>query len=350
MLVKVDIKTKSLVRVMFVVILFVLAVMAINAAKSALVLIAASAFLAVAVSPAVNWIANKLPGHSRVLATAISYTSVIALISVLVSVFIPPLIRQTTSFVDNVPVYIDELKANKNQVSDIINKYKLSDDIENLAVESTKNLTKNSGDILDNIKQFFSSMASVLTVIILTFFMLVEGPSWIARFWAVQDPKHRAHRKELVEKMYKIVTGFVNGQFLVGSLAATSSFIAMSLLGVDFALPLAVIVGLLDMIPMIGATIGAVIAVTGAALSGIMPASIMLIYFIIYQQVENNLIQPIVQSKTVSISPLTIFVAAIIGVYTAGLTGAIVAIPVAACIRVLVNDYIDNHVTNKYKE
>ena len=216
MLVKVDIKTKSLVRVMFVVILFVLAVMAINAAKSALVLIAASAFLAVAVSPAVNWIANKLPGHSRVLATAISYTSVIALISVLVSVFIPPLIRQTTSFVDNVPVYIDELKANKNQVSDIINKYKLSDDIENLAVESTKNLTKNSGDILDNIKQFFSSMASVLTVIILTFFMLVEGPSWIARFWAVQDPKHRAHRKELVEKMYKIVTGLLTASFLWG--------------------------------------------------------------------------------------------------------------------------------------
>ena len=171
--------------------------------------------------------------------------------------------------------------------------------------------------------------------------MLVEGPEWFERYSQLLSTRRRAHHKELADKMYKVITGFVNGQLLVATIAAASTFVVLTIVDVDFALPLAVLVGISGLVPFIGATLASIIVVIAALFQSSTAAIIVLVYYIIYQQIENNFIQPIVQSRTLEMSPMLVFIASVIGVYVGGILGAILAIPLAGCIRVLVNDYID---------
>ncbi len=173
--------------------------------------------------------------------------------------------------------------------------------------------------------------------------MLVEGPAWIEKFWQLQPPSKRQRRKNVAAKMYKVITGFVTGQLMVATLGGTSVFIVMTIIGIDFALPLAVLSAMLGLIPFIGATISAIILVIVALFTSTSSALILFVYFVIYQQIENNFIQPIVQAKTTDVSPLLVLVATIIGVFVGGLLGAILAVPIAGCLRVLANDYLERH-------
>ena len=178
--------------------------------------------------------------------------------------------------------------------------------------------------------------------------MLVEGPKWIEKFWNVHPKTHRAHRQHIAKKMYSVVVGYVNGQLLVAFIASMSALVMMTVLklfgiNIPFIIPLAAIVGLFGLIPLIGATIGSILVVVVALFESIAAAVIMAIFFLVYQQVENNAIQPIIQAKSVELSPLVILISAILGVTVAGLLGAIFAIPIAAWIRILALDYIHNH-------
>jgi predicted PurR-regulated permease PerM len=141
--------------------------------------------------------------------------------------------------------------------------------------------------------------------------------------------------------MYNVVTGYVNGQLLIASIAGLTSLVAMVVVGIPNAIALAGVVALTGLIPLIGATLGAVIIVAVALFQSLGQAVFMLIFFIVYQQVENNAIQPYVQSKALEISPLLVLVAVIIGVSLGGLLGGFLAIPVAACARILLLDYIE---------
>jgi len=345
----IDIRSRTIVRIILVILGFSALLYSMYLAKSAIIILFASAFLAIAVSPPVNWLSERVPGKSRALATAISYVTVLIVISSLLYSFVPTLINQTEQFIDNSPGFIADISSGDNEISRIIKKYKLTNSLDEIQGEVTSKLSKSGGPILSFIGSIFTNVAVVLTVIVLTFFMLVEGPAWIVRFWDLFPPDNRSHHKKMAAKMYHVVTGFVNGQIFIGTIAAVSSFVVMTILGVEYALPLAVFVGIFDVIPMIGATIGSVIAAGGSLLTSVSAAVIMLIYFVIYQQIENNVIQPFVQSKTVDISPLLILVAALAGVYVAGLLGAIVAIPIAACLKIFVKDYIYHNIIEKRK-
>lgn len=139
----------------------------------------------------------------------------------------------------------------------------------------------------------------------------------------------------MAKQMYAAVTGYVNGNFLTSAIAAVSSMIVMTLVGVPFAIPLGLLVGLLDLIPLVGATMAAILVVLIALFASVTAAIIMAVYFAIYQQVENNILQPLVYGKSTELSPLVVTVAIIIGSTLAGIFGALVAIPVAACIKVV---------------
>ena len=133
----------------------------------------------------------------------------------------------------------------------------------------------------------------MFTILVLTFFMLVEGPKWIERFWAIHPREHRSHRQHIAQKMYAVVVGYVNGQLLVAFIAAMSALVMMTILklfGIDipFIIPMSAIVGLFGLIPLIGATLGAVLVVAVALFESVAAAVIMAIFFLIYQQVLSN--------------------------------------------------------------
>jgi len=180
----------------------------------------------------------------------------------------------------------------------------------------------------------------VLTVLVLTFMMLIEGPRWIRLFKDIIPDEHHERSERLARDMYKVVKGYVNGQVILAALAAILIFPVMLALGISYPVALMGIVFICGLIPMVGHTIGAVIVTLVALFTSPWAALIILGYYFLYQQIENYVVQPRVQANSTNMSPLLVFTSVVIGVSFGGLLGGLVAIPVAGCIRILVLDYL----------
>ena len=343
MTVNINIDNKTIFRIIVVSLLVVAGFSFVSATKSVFTLLIISAFLAMALNPPVTYLSSKITGGSRGLATGIAYLTVVGIIGLFLWAMIPPLITQTREFVDELPTYIDDLAQGDGAISTFVREnevdQELKDYVDNFAKGSA--LGDTSSRVFSGLGRIGSSIASVLTVLVLTFFMLIEGPGWMDKFWQAQPEEKREHRKQLGLKMYNIVTGYVNGQLLIATLAALASLIAMLIAGIPLPVPLAGIVGVFGLIPLIGATLGAVVVVIVALFQSVYAALGMLVFFLVYQQIENTTIQPLIQSRNLEISPLLIFVAVLFGVSISGLLGAFIAIPVAAAARLVFIDFIE---------
>jgi predicted PurR-regulated permease PerM len=248
---------------------------------------------------------------------------------------------------------IDEASKQRGGIESFLRHYNLDSQV-NTAIENAKNqfsqTAQNIGNLLvGGVGVILSGLVTVILVLVLTFFMLVEGPAWMERVWGLyDDPDRLKHHKALISRMYRIVTGYVNGQILVAGIAATAALCVLLVLSAVFhlslslALPLAVIVFLCGMIPMIGSTLSAIIVPLVLLFSSFTAAIIFLVYFIIYQQIENNFIAPTIQARSVELSALAILCAILIGVSLFGLLGGVIAIPVAGCLRVLLIHYLEH--------
>lgn len=352
MKVKVDIDTKVFIRFVLVVLGFGLALLVIYKTRSALQLLGVALFLALALNPPVAWLSRKLPSNSRVGATAIAYLAVISLLGGFLLLIVPPVIEQTAKFANTVPDLIDQANDQRYVFDDFIKRYGLTDTVDR-AVENAKgqasSVAANLGNTLvSGAGSLLSGLANLVFVLVLAFLMLIEGPMWLRRMWDLYEDEVKLERhRSLVKRMYRIVTGFVNGQLAVAGIASVTTLVVLLTLSAtldlpaNLAVPLAVVIFFTGMIPMIGATIGAVLVGLVLLFNSPMAALIFLIYFVIYQQVENNFISPTIQSKNVELSALTILAAILIGVTLGGLLGGIVAIPVAGCLRVLLLDQLD---------
>jgi predicted PurR-regulated permease PerM len=337
------ISTHTVIRTLSIVLAYALGVWFIYLTREALVLIIIAFFLAIALNPPVSFLSRRMPKDSRGLATAVAYLITLSLIGLLIYATVPPLIRQSQQFIDRLPEYVETLQTGDGLSTRIVNRFDLVEEARLTQSELAGRLSQAGGPVLGLLTRLSSSIASIIVVLVMTFFMLVEGPAWLERFWSLQPVERRKHRQELAKKMYHVVTGYVNGQLIIASFAAILILILLSIFRIPFAIPLAGIAGLMALIPVIGTTLGATIVVIVAAFTSLKAAVLIAIVFIVYQQVENAFIQPLIQARSVKLTPLLILISAIIGVTLSGFLGALLAIPTAGCIRVLVSDYIERH-------
>lgn len=350
--VRIQIDTRTFVRFWLVVIGFALVAFAIYSARTALLIVGISAFLAIALSPPVNYLAKILPSKSRVLGTSISYIVVLALLGAIVFLVIPPVVEQTAKFVQNVPSLIDGATRQSTSISKLINHYNLQPEV-NQMLESIKTsvagfATGVGSFVISSIGSVLSMITAFILVLVLTFLMLVEGPQWFDRLWRLYTDKNKLkHHHKLLVQMYNIVTSYVTGQLAVSAIAGTVAGLAVFLLSAfldvpsNLAIPSAAIVFISSLIPLFGAMIGALIVSIVLALNSVTAAIIFLVFFILYQQVEANYIHPKIQSKRVDLSILAVLVAVTIGIYMFGIAGGIVSIPIAGCIKVLIENYLE---------
>jgi predicted PurR-regulated permease PerM len=176
--------------------------------------------------------------------------------------------------------------------------------------------------------------------VFMTFFMMLEGPAWMERIYGVLPESSRPRWRQVGQDVYRTVGGYVTGNLLISLIAGVSSGIMLWIVGVPYALALGLVVALLDLIPLAGATIAAILVVLVAiAASGTTAAIIVGVFFVVYQQLENHVIQPLVYGRTVQLSPLAVLVSVLIGAQIAGVLGALGAIPVAGAIQVLLVDW-----------
>jgi len=354
----INIDTKTFIRFWLVVIGFGLVGLSIYVALPALMIIGMALFLAIALNPSVSKISNLLPSKSRLLSTAIAYVVVLSVLGTLLFLVIPPIIEQTSKFAQNVPSLIDSATTQYSGISDFVDRYDLRPQYNEVVVSLKSNATKFASGIGTNLISGIGSIVSVfantILVLVLTFLMLVEGPTWINRLWSLYKNKEKmANHRSNVHKMYSVVTGYIAGQLTVsaidGFFAGLTVFILSLILGVpaNLTIPTVAIMFVMSLIPFFGAILGAAFITLVMAINNPLAAIILLIYFVVYQQIENNFIAPRIQSKKLDLSPLIILISIVVGLVLFGIAGGIISIPIAGCIKILVDNYF---VRSKAKE
>lgn len=353
MKVRIDIDTMTFVRFWLVVIGFGLAGLMIYSARTALLIVGVAFFLALALNKPVAWIARKLPNRSRLGGTALAFTSIVLLIGAIVWFVMPPLIQQTAKFAQTLPGLIDQANTQWVGLNEFVENNDLRDQVdsvvESVKEQSTAWATRLGSNIIDGVGSFASFLVALVLVLVITFLMLLEGPDWMRRIWGLYRDKVKMRRhKGVATKMYNVVTGYVNGQLTVsaiGALVAGSFAFILSLIFADvpanLAMPTILLTFILTLIPMFGSTLAGVLVGLLILFNSVTAAIIYGIFFIAYQQIENNLIQPAIQAKRVELSALAVLVSVTVGTYVSGLLGGIIAVPIAGSLKVLLEEYLD---------
>jgi predicted PurR-regulated permease PerM len=295
-------------------------------------------FLAVALGPAVDFF-QKRARVPRSLAILLTYLSILGAIFGLGLLVVPPIVNGVNDLVDAVPGYVQDIRNNET-LRKYDDKYHVTDKLNEEAKRLPNRLGDAAGALTSVTVGVFSAAVQLVTVLVLTFFFLKDGQRMI-EWWLRQLGPGRAERaRAVLDDVYGAVAGYVVGNLLISLVAGTSTYIVLRILDVPFAVPLAVLLAFLDLIPLVGATIGGVIIGIVAAITDF-PGDVIVwgIFFIVYQQVENNLLQPVIYRRTVSVHPLLVLVAVLIGGSQLGVLGALLAIPVVAAIQIVVKDW-----------
>jgi predicted PurR-regulated permease PerM len=297
-------------------------------------------FLALALNPAVNW----LQAHGfrrRGFATAVAYLGTLAALVGVGSLFVPTVVDEANSFARELPTYLEDLSEGRGPLGELERKYQIVERVrEQVSEGGASRLFGLSGTALELTRSILTAIVAVVTIAFLTFFMLLEGPNWVQRFYALVPDRSRPRVERIANDIYRTVGGYVSGNLFISVIAGITSTIVLLVMGVPFAVALGLLVAIFDLIPLAGATIAAIIVSTVAFLHSLPAGIVVLAFFIVYQQVENHLIQPVVYSRTVRLSPLAILIAVLIGAKLGGILGALAAIPVAGTIQVLLLEWL----------
>jgi predicted PurR-regulated permease PerM len=263
----------------------------------------------------------------------------------LLSLLVPPIVTQVNHLIDDAPQYADDVTefVNKNERLRQLNEdYDVTTKIEEEAAKLPSKIGDAAGVLRDVGFGLINSIFALVTILILSVFMVSNGPGWRRALLRLQPPDRRERIDRVLTHSSRAVGGYVAGALGQAALAAVLTFFVLLILGVPFRAPLAVLVFLADLIPLVGATIGAVIVGIVTLFVDFPTATIIwTVWAIVYQQVENNVIQPRIQSRAIDVQPFLVVVAILFGATLFGIVGALVALPVAASIQIALREYYD---------
>ena len=304
------------------------------------VLLGVSLFFAVLFTPPVELVRKKL--HiKKGFATAIVLVVSLGLLAAMLYIFITPLVDQTRDFIDDFPQYVADAREGRGPVGDLVRRYDLDEWLEENRTRINETLTNAGGSAVDVARKIFAGIVSTLTVLVLAVLMILYGPGLLQGALTALPERKRARVQAVAVDCARAVTGYAMGNLLISLVAGTVTFIALSILGVPFAGVLALFTAFADLIPLVGATLGAIPTIFVSFLHSTTAGIGMLIVYIIYQQFENHVLQVAIMSKTVHINQLVVLVSVLIGVELLGFLGALLAIPVAGVLQVIARDLWD---------
>jgi predicted PurR-regulated permease PerM len=295
-------------------------------------------FLTLALNPAVDLLEKRV---RRGIATAIVFLATLGAFALIGWLFIPTLVDQVNEFARKVPDYLDDLTKGRGRLGFLQEKYHLVDKARDALEEGgAAKLFGLSGTALALAKGVVNAVVATVTIAFMTFFMLLEGPRWVDRFFGLLRPESAKRWRRVGHEIYRTVGGYVTGNLLISLIAGTLTTIVLRIMGVPYAVALGLIVAILDLIPLAGATLAALLVGTVAFLHSVVAGIVVVAFFVVYQQVENHILQPVVYGRTVQLSPLAVLISVLIGAELAGVLGALAAIPVAGTLQVILLDWL----------
>jgi predicted PurR-regulated permease PerM len=315
----------------------VAAAAAVYTARAVLVQVLIALFVAVSLDPAVRMLTRR--GLRRSMAVLVIFLIAAGLVAAFLVSVIPAMVHQFQTLVDDFPGYLASLQERSARFRALSDRFNLTSRIQDLLANLPGQL---GSGLLGFTRRLFGALFSTLTVVVLTIYFMADLPRLRHGVLRLFPRAHRAQFGRISDVMVDKVGAYMIGNLLISLAAGLATFVVLEALGVPFAVPLAFVVALCDLIPMIGATLGAVACVLATLLTTeLWPTTVIVaIFFVAYQQLENYLIAPRILRHTVSLSAAAVLLAALIGGTMLGLVGALMAIPVAAGLKVVLAERI----------
>ncbi|MFL5817645.1 MAG: AI-2E family transporter [Conexibacter sp.] len=333
---------RAVLRTVVTVLLVLVAVYLIYRLRKPIGWLVLASFIAIALSGPVNLLNRHMP---RGLAIAIAYLGLVLVPIGLGAIVVPPVVREVTDLANNAPQYVQDAQdfVNKNKtLSKLDREYNIGDELQKKAKELPNHLS-DAASVLSSVGgTIVSSLFAALNILILSVFMVASGRRWIDWGVAQTRPEHAPRITRALDRIGVAVGNYVGGAVLQATIAGITTFVVLTILGVPFAAPLAVVVGFFDLIPLVGATIAAVLVGLVTAFHDFPIATIVwTIWAIVYQQVENTIIQPQIQKRAVETHAFAVLVSVLFGATLFGIVGALLAIPFAASIQIGLREWWD---------
>jgi predicted PurR-regulated permease PerM len=301
-----------------------------------------AAFIAIAMSGPVNLLQRHM---KRGLAIALAYLALVMIPIALGALLIPSLVNQIEDLSKNVPQYADDVTEyveDNETLQNLNEKYDFTGELQNLADDLPSKIGDAAGVLQDIGVGVVNSIFAAVTILILSIFMVGGGRRWAEAFVRAQPPDRAERVERALQHIANAIGNYVAGALVQATIAGVSAFVVLSILGAPFAGPLALIVAFFDLIPVVGATIAAVlIAIVMIFVDWPVGLIIWVIWAIAYQQIENYVIQPQIQRRAVEVEPFIVLVAVLFGTTLFGILGALVAIPTAATLQIVWREYRD---------
>jgi predicted PurR-regulated permease PerM len=290
---------------------------------------------AIALQPAVDFLERRgMPNGAAVTLVSIAALAAVGLLAWAV---IPPLVSQTTELIQAIPGAIDDITAGRGPLGFLQTDYGLADRArEFLEGRSSEGVLGVTSPALEVLRGILTAVVATVTIFFMVFFLLREGRRWVNAGVDLLPPASRPRWERVLAGVTRTIRGYVTGNLLISLIAGLVAYVTLFALGVPYALPLALLVALLDLIPLVGATLGTVLAAGVALSEGLFPCLVVVAVFIVYQQIENHLLQPLIYGRTVQLSPLMVLISILLAGSIAGVIGALIAIPIAGSLQVVV--------------
>jgi predicted PurR-regulated permease PerM len=333
--------TRLVLRSVLVVVAVVLVLYVMYQLRKPLSWLVIAAFIAIAVSGPVNLLSQHM---RRGFAIAIVYLTLVLIPIGIGALLVPSFVNQAEELAGNAPEYAQDVTdfVNENETLRNLNEdYDITSKLEEEAGKLPDKIPDAAGTLQDIGVGFVNSVFAGLTIFILSIFMVAGGRRWVERFLETRNPDQKERIERAFDHIGAAVGNYVGGALLQATIAGITAFIVLSILGVPFAAPLALVVFFFDLIPLVGATLAAVlVAIVTLFVNFPVALIVWAIYSIAYQQVENYVIQPQIQRRAVSVEPFVVLVAVLFGGTLFGIVGALLAIPAAASIQIAIREWM----------
>jgi predicted PurR-regulated permease PerM len=335
--VRISVSNRTVLRILLVAIGVGAALYFLYLVRTILGLLFISLFLAVALGPMVEFVNRR--GVPRGFSILLVYLALLTTVFGLGLIAVPPIVNGVNDFVHHVPGYVHDLRKSK-AFRKYDNKYHITPKLEQEAKKLPSHLTDAVSGLRSVTVGVFGKVVQLVTILAMTFFLLNDGKRIMAFLRRELGPERGERALRIANDVYKAVGGYVAGNIFISIIAGLLAYVMMRVLSLPFAGPLAVIVAIFDLIPLVGSTIAGVLVALVAAIVGF-PGKLIawIVFLVVYQQFENNVIQPVVYRRTVAIHPLIVLVAVLIGGSLLGVLGALLAIPIAASIQIIVKEW-----------
>ncbi|MFI7430004.1 AI-2E family transporter [Micromonospora sp. NPDC049836] len=308
------------------------------ATRRVLVWALVAAFFAVALKPLVDGVERRFVRH-RALATLLVFVAAFTVLAALAAVIVLPLLDELARFADRAPDLVREARAGRGQLGELLERFHLRRYADAHADQLQRYGSRLGEPAVGVVRGVLETVAGVVTVVVLAYLMVLEAPKIIAGTLTLLGDGAAERLRRIGRDSSRTITGYLTGNLLISVICGGLTFLVLFVAGVPFAAVIALVVAVADLIPLVGATIGAIVAAGAGFLHSPTTGVVVLVFFVIYQQLENHLLQPVIMSRAVRLNPLTVLVSVLLAAELAGLLGALLAIPAAGVGQILLREF-----------